>query len=171
MAIFSFRPAHGAPRRHRSTEANADWAETRPAPFAHSDSDADSDADAFGDSAPRRTSFATDPSPPALSSLPPRAPAASSKAAARALAASVPLALPAVAPPTLPDVSAAFGGAGDARPDPGFAKALTARAHNDDLLGAGWYISSWDLMQGCDVVEGTPIDLLPPEWQRKRPRL
>lgn len=57
------------------------------------------------------------------------------------------------------------------RPDPGFAKNLTARAQSDDLLGAGWYLSSWDLMQGCDVIEGTPIDLLPPEWQRKRPRL
>ncbi len=58
-----------------------------------------------------------------------------------------------------------------ARPDPGFAKNLTARAQSDELLGAGWYISSWDLMQGLDVIEGTPIDLLPPEWQRKRPRL
>jgi hypothetical protein len=57
------------------------------------------------------------------------------------------------------------------RPDPGFAKNLTARAQSDELLGAGWYISSWDLMQGLDVIEGTPIDLLPPEWQRKRPRV
>lgn len=55
-------------------------------------------------------------------------------------------------------------------PHPGFAKNLTARPQDDEPLGAGWYISSWDLLQGCDVIEGAPIDLLPPEWQRKRPR-
>lgn len=154
MAIFSFRPPASNGRRRAPAGAASDWAETRPSGFA--------DSDPLG--AERPGAFATDPpleesraaSPPSTSPggrpTTPQAPAVPAR-------------------PGSAGITAAFGEDAPSRPDPGFAKSLTARAQSDDLLGAGWYISSWDLMQGCDVVEGTPIDQLPPEWQRKRPRL
>lgn len=150
MAIFSFRPAPGAHRRSTSADPPADWAETRPSAFP----------DADGPAPLRAGAFRTDPE----RSVP--------QVRANASAPARPAAdRPGKSPEPPPEIAAAFGGLGEPAPDPGFAKALTARAQSDDLLGAGWYISSWDLMQGCDVIEGTPIDQLPPEWQRKRPRL
>jgi hypothetical protein len=141
MAIFSFRPAASATRR-RGLDVPSDWAETRPSEFAESELA----GAAFGS-----PSFEADPdasSPGGFDTAPAHGGRLSPVVAESA------------------DATAAAQ-----RPDPGFAKNLTARAQSDELLGAGWYISSWDLMQGLDVIEGTPIDLLPPEWQRKRPRV
>jgi hypothetical protein len=140
MAIFSFRPPSGNSRR-RHVDVPADWAETRPAEFGESELA----GAAFGS-----PSFAADPEPTSPGGFD---------------------AHPAAAVRLSPMVAEAADATDAAqRPDPGFAKNLTARAQSDELLGAGWYISSWDLMQGLDVIEGTPIDLLPTEWQRKRPR-
>lgn len=149
MAIFSFRPPPpGAPPR-RGGDVPADWAETMPSLFLDDGEP------------PARPAFVTDasaaqPQPtgpdPAGQELEP-------------LALDLDTRLPMAAP-----VLSTAGPTASRRPDPGFAMSLTARPHNDDGPGAGWYLSSWDLMQGCEVIEGTPIDLLPPEWQRKRPR-
>lgn len=153
MAIFSFRPPSSNGRRPLPAGAAADWAETRPSMLPEPDP-LESE---------RPGAFATDPpSPGGRGAAPVRPRSAAQPTRPQA---------PATPPqPAGPPASAGFPDDASHRPDPGFAKALTARAQADDLLGAGWYISSWDLMQGCDVVEGTPIDQLPPEWQRKRPR-
>lgn len=141
MAIFSFRPPPPGALRRRDGDVPADWAETMPSLF--------DDGDLAG-----RPVFVTDgparpePATTDLDPLPP-------------LGLDLPVA---PGPAGLPASPA------DRRPDPGFAKNLTARPQNDEGPGTGWYLSSWDLLQGCEVIEGTPIELLPPEWQRKRPR-
>ncbi len=148
MAIFSFRPSPPGSARSRAGAIAADWAETRPSTF---------DDELLVDAAFGHGAFATDlPAPTGFA--PPSA----------AVQATAPMTLGIPVPPVASPQAVTQA---PQRPDPGFAKNLTARAQSDDLLGAGWYLSSWDLMQGCDVIEGTPIDLLPPEWQRKRPRL
>lgn len=151
MAIFSFRPPGPSVRRRSSLDVPPDWAETRPSEFADSELSAD-----YG-----HPSFAADPEPTVPAPLDDRLPSPSRFEPMRS-------AVPASASGS---ASSSASASAVARPDPGFAKNLTARAQSDELLGAGWYISSWDLMQGLDVIEGTPIDLLPPEWQRKRPRI
>ena len=146
MAIFSFRPPAGG--RRRKDLQPPDWDDTRPVEFADSAlAAAVVDTSAFADSDFAESEFA-----PGLNGhrVGPRA-AVPPGLSASIVADSIP-----VGP--------------NGKPHPGFAKNLTARPQDDEPLGAGWYISSWDLLQGCDVIEGAPIDLLPPEWQRKRPR-
>lgn len=157
MATFSFRNPGSAARRSRSRAGggDGDWAETRPSlsgPGGADGTDALLPVSAF-DQEPQDAPGTQAPAPAAP---PPPTAAPDPAAAPWRSGRSGPAAAPRRPSP--------------AEPDPGFAKDLTARAADDNLLGAGWYISSWDLMRGCDVIEGTPIDLLPPEWRRKRPR-
>jgi hypothetical protein len=171
MAIFSFRPPASGRRKVGPTPP-PDWDVTRPSEFDALRPDA---ADAFEPSGFEPAGFAeSDFAPPAFDEPrpTPARPAAGRAAAVAAAGPSLVATVPvdgspprrmnpgAVADPVLPELA----------PNPGFAKNLTARPYNDEPLGAGWYISSWDLLQGCDVIEGAPIDLLPPEWQRKQPR-
>jgi hypothetical protein len=164
MAIFSFRPPASGRRRNGPTPP-PEWDVTRPSVFDDPTMDTpDTDfapsgfepVSAFADSgfSPLRAEAgATSPS------LPPSATRAARRAALNAAAQALAAQAASAADVPVP-----------AAPDPGFAKNLTARPHNDEPLGAGWYISSWDLLQGCDVIEGAPVDILPTEWQRKQPR-
>ncbi|MCU0774109.1 MAG: hypothetical protein MUC74_06270 [Ideonella sp.] len=166
MAIFSFRPPASG-RRKTGPTPPPDWDVTRPSEFDALRPEA---AEAFEPSGFEPSGFAESGfAPSALDEprpTPPRPEAG--RSATVATAATVPversrqarMAAAAAVDPALPELA----------PNPGFAKNLTARPHNDEPLGAGWYISSWDLLQGCDVIEGAPVDLLPPEWQRKQPR-
>lgn len=171
MAIFSFRPPASG-RRKTGPTPPPDWDVTRPSEFDALPPEA---TNAFEPSGFEPSGFAeTGFAPPAFDEprLAPARPgagrAAMGTAASPSTAATVPvdesrrarMASGASVDPAL----------AEGAPNPGFAKNLTARPHNDEPLGAGWYISSWDLLQGCDVIEGAPVDLLPPEWQRKQPR-
>jgi hypothetical protein len=171
MAIFSFRPPASG-RRKTGPTPPPDWDITRPAEF---DGLPPAGAEAFEPSGFEPSGFAE--SGFASSGFDESRHAHARPGAGRAavVAMAGPLAgATATADESPPARMTTAVGADPALPDgapnPGFAKNLTARPHNDEPLGAGWYISSWDLLQGCDVIEGVPIDLLPPEWQRQKPR-
>ena len=112
MAIFSFRPAPGAHRRRSALDAPADWAETRPSAFPDGDPTLVS----------RSGAFQTDPDPGTESPARVRTPGHEQRAGAAPV-------------PPQPEIAAAFGSSSESKPESGFAKALTARAQNDDLLG------------------------------------
>jgi hypothetical protein len=162
MAIFSFRPPASGRRRNGPTPP-PDWDITRPADFADA---AYGDGEEFSESGFSPSTFSESSLPADLDARP------RAVATADASAVDIPLDLASPAPlETGPDSAfVADPVTGEVTPNPGFAKALTARPQNDEPLGAGWYISSWDLLQGCDVIEGAPVDLLPAEWQRKGSR-
>jgi hypothetical protein len=170
MAIFSFRPPASG-RRKTGPTPPPDWDVTRPfEPDGLEPEAAEAlDSSGFELSGFSETGFAT-------SGFDEPVAASAARAAGRAsVAAGGPLPPAAVRADNSrqPRMTAAAGvdpALPERAPNPGFAKNLTARPHNDEPLGAGWYISSWDLLQGCDVIEGAPVDLLPPEWQRKQPR-
>ena len=41
------------------------------------------------------------------------------------------------------------------------------RAFDQECREAGWHDSSWALRTGLDVIEDSPFEALPPEWQMR----